>query len=99
MVAGAAVQKFMTKLESEQEILMNIANMTILTFVAESALLRAWKLADQRGETAAAFELDIMRCFLYDAADAINIQFRINANDFHSFNQGLCHNKAVERSR
>ena len=72
MVAGAAVQKFMTKLESEQEILMNIADMTILTFVAESALLRAWKLADQRGETAAAFELDIMRCFLYDAADAIN---------------------------
>jgi alkylation response protein AidB-like acyl-CoA dehydrogenase len=72
MVAGAAVQKFMTKLEIEQEILMNIADMTILTFVAESALLRAWKLADQRGETAAAFELDIMRCFLYDAADAIN---------------------------
>jgi alkylation response protein AidB-like acyl-CoA dehydrogenase len=72
MVAGAAVQKFMTKLESEQEILMNIADMTILTFVAESALLRAWKLADQRGETAAAFELDMMRCFLYDAADAID---------------------------
>ncbi len=72
MVAGAAVQKFMTKLESEQEILMNIADMTILTFVAESALLRAWKLTDQRGETAAAFELDIMRCFLYDAAAAID---------------------------
>jgi alkylation response protein AidB-like acyl-CoA dehydrogenase len=72
MVAGAAVQKFMTKLESEQEILMNIADMTIMTFVAESALLRAWKLTDQRGEAAAAFELDIMRCFLYDAADAID---------------------------
>ena len=72
MVAGAAVQKFMTKLESEQEILMNIADMTIMTFVAESALLRAWKLSDQRGEAAAAFELDMMRCFLYDAADAIN---------------------------
>jgi alkylation response protein AidB-like acyl-CoA dehydrogenase len=72
MVAGAAVQKFMTKLESEQEILMNIADMTILTFLAESALLRAWKLADQRGEAAAALELDMMRCFLYDAADAID---------------------------
>jgi alkylation response protein AidB-like acyl-CoA dehydrogenase len=82
MVAGAAVQKFMTKLESEQEILMNIADMTIMTFVAESALLRAWKLVDQRGETAAAFELDIMRCFLYDAADAINKAGKDAVNSF-----------------
>jgi alkylation response protein AidB-like acyl-CoA dehydrogenase len=82
MVAGAAVQKFMTKLESEQEILMNIADMTIMTFVAESALLRAWKLVDQRGEAAAAFELDIMRCFLYDAADAINKAGKDAVNSF-----------------
>lgn len=82
MVAGAAVQKFMTKLEGEQEILMNIADMTILTFVAESALLRAWKLTDQRGEAAAAFELDIMRCLLYDAADAINKAGKDAVNSF-----------------
>jgi alkylation response protein AidB-like acyl-CoA dehydrogenase len=82
MVAGAAVQKFMTKLEGEQEILMNIADMTILTFVAESALLRAWKLTDQRGEAAAAFELDIMRCFIYDAADAINKAGKDAVNSF-----------------
>jgi alkylation response protein AidB-like acyl-CoA dehydrogenase len=72
MTAGAAAQKLMMKLEQEQEILMNIADMTILTFVAESALLRAWKLTDVRGEAGAAFELDIMRTFLYDAADGIN---------------------------
>ncbi len=82
MVAGAAVQKFMTKLEGEQEILMNIADMTIQTFVAESALLRAWKLTDQRGEAAAAFELDIMHCFLYDAADAINKAGKDAVNSF-----------------
>jgi len=82
MVAGAAVQKFMTKLEGEQEILMNIADMTIMAFVAESALLRAWKLVDQRGEAAAAFELDIMRCFLYDAADAINKAGKDAVNSF-----------------
>ena len=72
MTAGAAAQKLMMKLEHEQEILMNIADMTIMTFVAESALLRAWKLSDQRGEAGAAFELDMMRTFLYDAADAID---------------------------
>src|SRR5579863_2710572 len=72
LTAGAAVQKLMTRLETEQELLMHIADMAIDTFVAESALLRAWKLADQRGEAAVAFELDIMRTNLYDAADRIN---------------------------
>jgi alkylation response protein AidB-like acyl-CoA dehydrogenase len=72
MTAGAAAQKLMMKLESEQEILMHIADMSILTFTAESALLRAWKLSDQRGEAGAVFELDMMRTFLYDAADGIN---------------------------
>ena len=72
MTAGAAVQKLMTRLENEQEILMHIADMAIDTFLAESALLRAWKLTDQRGAAATAFELDIMHTNLYDAADRIN---------------------------
>ena len=72
LTAGAAVQKLMTRIENEQELLMHIADMAIDTFIAESALLRAWKLADQRGEAATAFELDIMRTNLYDAADRIN---------------------------
>ena len=72
MAAGGAVQKLMAKIESEQEVLMNIADMAIVTFNAESALLRVMKLVDQRGEAAVAFELDIMRTYLYDAADKIN---------------------------
>ena len=59
--AGAAVQKLMAKIEGEQEVMMNIADMAIETFVAESALLRAEKLVEQRGEAACAFELDIAR--------------------------------------
>ena len=72
MTAGAAVQKLMAKIEGEQEILMHIADMAIETFNAESALLRAMKLADQRGEAACQFELDITRTYIYDAADKIN---------------------------
>lgn len=82
MTAGAAVQRLMAKLEQEQEILMNIADMAIVTFVAESALLRAWKLTDQRGSDASAFELDIMRTYLYDAADSIQKSGRDAINAF-----------------
>jgi alkylation response protein AidB-like acyl-CoA dehydrogenase len=84
LIAGAAVQKLMTRLENEQELLMHIADMAIDTFVAESALLRAWKLSDQRGEAAVAFELDIMRTNLYDAADRINKSGKDAINAFAS---------------
>ncbi len=72
LTAGAAVQKFMMKIEHEQEVLMNIADMAIQTFNAESALLRTAKLVEEKGEAACAFELDVMRTYLYDAADRIN---------------------------
>src|SRR5450432_2668674 len=69
LTAGAAVQKLMMQLESEQEILMHIADMAMITFHAESALLRVMKLTVTKGERAAAFESYILHTFLYDAAD------------------------------
>jgi len=72
LAAGGAVQKLMAKIENEQEILMNIADMAIETYNAESALLRVMKMVDQRGEEACQFELDIARTYIYDAADRIN---------------------------
>jgi alkylation response protein AidB-like acyl-CoA dehydrogenase len=82
MVAGAAVQKLMMQLDKEQEILMNIADMAIETYNAESALLRVMKLADTRGEAAVAVETDIMRTYLYDAADRINKAGKDALNSF-----------------
>lgn len=82
MTAGAAVQKLMMKIEHEQEILMNIADMAIETFHAESALLRTIRLVDKKGEAACQYELDIMRTYLYEAADKINIYGREAINAF-----------------
>jgi alkylation response protein AidB-like acyl-CoA dehydrogenase len=72
MVAGAAVQKLMMKLNDEQEILMNIADMAIETFEAESVLLRIMKMVDKQGEAASQIQIDIMRCYLNDAVDRLN---------------------------
>jgi len=72
LTAGAAVQKLMNKIDSEQEVLMNIADMAIETFNAESALLRVMKLTDQQGESSQQLHIDILRTYLYDAADKVN---------------------------
>ena len=71
MVAGAAVQKLTTKLASEQEIIMNIADMAIETFVAESTLLRVIKLSDKNGEEISKIQIAMMQCYLNDALDTI----------------------------
>lgn len=71
MTAGAAVQKLMAKVETEQEVLMAIADMSIDTYLAESALLRVMKMTDQRGAEAVSLQADMMHTFIYDAADRI----------------------------
>jgi len=82
MASGAAVQKLMMKIESEQEVLMNIADMAIETFNAESILLRVMKMVDQKGEGASGLYIDIMRNCLYDAADKVNKSGKDAVNAF-----------------
>jgi alkylation response protein AidB-like acyl-CoA dehydrogenase len=72
MVAGTAVQKFMMTLSKEQEILMNIADMAIDTYMTESALLRIQKMVSTQGEAACANQLDMLRVYMSDALDRIN---------------------------
>lgn len=71
MVAGAAVQKLMNELSREEEIIMNIADMAIETFVSESTLLRVIKLADKNGEDNVKEPIAMMRCYLNDAVDKV----------------------------
>lgn len=73
MLAGAAAQKFMDKLAHEQEILMNMADIAILTYQAESSLLRAEKLAKTKGEDAAKYHIDMAKVYLYDVCDKVNL--------------------------
>ena len=82
MVSGAAVQKLMMKIEQEQEVLMDIADMAIETFHAESVLLRVMQMAAEKGEANVALHMDIMRSYLYDAADRINKSGKDAVNAF-----------------
>ena len=72
MVAGTAVQKYMNSLSKEQEILMNIADMAIKTYVAESTILRVEKEAGAQGEEALAQQIDIARVCLADTVEIVN---------------------------
>jgi hypothetical protein len=69
MVAGAAVQKFMAKLSEEQEILMNLADMLIEVYVAESVLLRVEKLAGIVGEKDCEIQKEMAIIYLHHAIE------------------------------
>jgi alkylation response protein AidB-like acyl-CoA dehydrogenase len=69
MVAGAAVQKFMMKLSEEQEVLMNLADMLIEGYVAESTLLRVEKLIKLRGEKESAIQKEMAIIYLHSAIE------------------------------
>jgi len=69
MIAGAAVQKFMTNLKDEQEVLMNLADMLIEGYAAESALLRAEKIRTTKGEEQSSKYHDLAKIYLYNAVE------------------------------
>ncbi len=68
MVAGAAIQKYMDKLNDEQELLFNAADMIISIYTGESALLRVQKLENMKGEEAVKLQKDMLDVFFYDKA-------------------------------
>ena len=72
MVAGTAVQKYMMQLAKEQEILINIADMAIDAYNAESLLMRVQKITDMKGDEAAATYNAMLQVYLFDMADKIH---------------------------
>jgi len=82
MVAGSAVQKLMQTLAKEQEVLMNIADLSIDTYMAESVLLRVDKMIAMKGEEACKDEIAIVKTYFYDMADKINKSAKDAINAF-----------------
>ena len=73
MVSGKAAQTFMNKIEEEQEVMMNLADIMIEIYAAESVLLRAEKLVLVNGEESTKSQIAMARVYLSEAVDKINI--------------------------
>ena len=69
--AGAATQKYMQAIEDQQEIMGAIADMAIESYAMESAVLRAQKIAETKGEAAAAVPIAMTRVYLTQAMEKI----------------------------
>lgn len=85
MVAGSAVQKLMQTMAKEQEVLMNIADMSIYTYQAESVLLRVEKMIAMKGEAACEAQIAIVKTYFYDVADKID---KAGKDALNSFTEG-----------
>ncbi len=85
MVAGAAAQKYQDKLQNEQELLFVAADMLMLTYAAESFMLRVEKLEDMKGAEKVELNKLMLDVYMYDTAAAIK---KFGDDALHSFAEG-----------
>ncbi|MFC0261332.1 acyl-CoA dehydrogenase family protein [Fontibacter flavus] len=71
MVGGKAAMALADKIESEQEVMMNLADVMIEIYAAESAILRTEKLVSQRGEEACKQQIAMAQVYLFEAVEKI----------------------------
>src|SRR6266576_3700211 len=69
--AGSATQKYMQGIQDQQEIMGAIADMTIETYAMESAVLRAQKIVESKGESGAALPVAMTRVYLSQAMEKV----------------------------
>jgi alkylation response protein AidB-like acyl-CoA dehydrogenase len=85
MVAGKAVETLGMDLEKEQEIVMNAADMLMEVYVAESAILRAEKIAEKKGRESAAHPIRMAQLYLQRA---IGVVAHAGREAIHGFASG-----------
>ena len=73
MVGGKAAMALQDKIEDEQEIMMNLADVMIEIYAAESAILRAEKLVSIKGEEACKHQISMAQVYLSEAVEKINV--------------------------
>lgn len=71
MVGGKAAMALQDRIEDEQEIMINLADVMIEIYAAESVLLRTEKLVSQRGESACVSQIAMTKIYLYEAIDKV----------------------------
>ncbi|MEQ8471447.1 MAG: acyl-CoA dehydrogenase family protein [Marinoscillum sp.] len=71
MVAGKAAETFGPKLNDEQEVLMNIADMLIEIYVTESTLLRTEKLMGLYGDEGSKLYQNMAKLYMHEAVNKI----------------------------
>ena len=71
MVGGKAAMALQDKIEDEQEVMMNLADILIEVYACESAMLRTEKLVSQRGEDACADQIAMTQIYMAGAIDKI----------------------------
>lgn len=71
MAAGKAAETFGPKLDQEQEVLMNLADMLIELYAAESTLLRTEKLIELYGDEGSKLYQNMAKLYLFEAVQKI----------------------------
>lgn len=72
MVGGKAAMALQDKIEEEQEIMMNLADVMIEIYAVESAILRTEKLVGINGLEACSNQIAMSQVYLAEAIDKIN---------------------------
>ncbi|WP_439488587.1 acyl-CoA dehydrogenase family protein [Algoriphagus sp.] len=72
MVGGKAAMALQDKIEDEQEIMMNLADVMIEIYASESAILRTEKLVSMKGEDACKHQIAMTQIYLSEAVDKTN---------------------------
>jgi alkylation response protein AidB-like acyl-CoA dehydrogenase len=76
MVAGSALQKYMTALEREQEVIGVISNLVMEVYAMESTVLRTLKKIQASSAEAAPAEMAATQAFVNDSLERVEVEAR-----------------------